>query len=73
MGHKIGDAVRMRPGSDLDEFLGAAAPLTGIVGDVWTDRTGNCVSVVYEPVQIYAYGLPASDFVPDVPLSDAPF
>ena len=73
MGHKIGDAVRMRPGSDLDEMLGDAAVLTGTVGDVWTDRRGERVNVLYEPVQVFAYGLPASDFVPDVPLDAAPF
>ena len=73
MGHRIGDSVRMRPGSAIDELLGEAAPLTGKVGDVWTDDRGERVSVVYEPVQIYAYGLPAADFMPDLALAEAPF
>ena len=73
MGHKIGDSVRMRPGSDVGDLLGEAADLTGRVGAAWTDDRGERVSVVYEPVQVYAYGLPASDFVPDRALAAAPF
>lgn len=73
MRHKIGDAVRMRPGSHIDALLAEAAPLTGKVGDTWTDARGERVSVVYEPVQIYAFGLAAEEFVPDTRLDAAPF
>lgn len=73
MGHKVGDSVRVKPGSTVGDMLGEAADLTGIVGDVWTDERGDRVSVVYEPVQVYAYGMAAEEFVPDARLDEAPF
>ena len=63
------DAAGVRP----RRISRTAAPLTGTAGDVWTDRRGERVSVIYEPVQVLAYGLPAEDFVPDAPLDAAPF
>ena len=73
MGIKIGQAVRLRPGSDIDDRLIEATSLTGIAGDVWTDERGERISVVFETVQIYVYDRPAADFVLDVALADAPF
>lgn len=43
--------------------IGEAADLIGIVGDTWTDDTGDRISFVYEPVQVYAWGVPAGDFM----------
>lgn len=73
MAYAIGDAVRLRDGSDRAELLGPAADATGIVGDAWTDSSGERISVVYEEVQLYAWGLPAAEFVRDRPLDAAPF
>lgn len=49
MGYWIGDSVRMRRRSAIDERLGEAAALIGTVGDVCTDDLGDRVSVVFEP------------------------
>lgn len=73
MCHRIGDLVRLRPGSAVEERLAEAAHLTGIIGDVWTDHRGEHVSVVYEDAQVYAFGWAAADFVPALALADAPF
>ena len=70
MAHRIGDLVRMRPGSELDGLLGKAAPLTGTVGETWTDERGDRISVVYEDAQLYAFGLSAAEFVPADDASD---
>ena len=73
MGHRIGDAVRLRAGSGIENGLAEAADRTRIVADVWTDHRGERVSVVYEDAQVYACRWAATDFVPAQARADAPF
>ena len=72
MGHKIGDAVRLRPGSDYQALLGEWSDLTATVAGV--DADGERVVLAYsEPFPCWTSGLPAAEFVPDLSLADAPF
>ncbi len=72
MGHKIGDAVRLRDGSDLRGLL---APFDEATGYVYTAQTdGEQIVVHYPwPIELYTSAIPASEFVPDRPLAAAPF
>ncbi len=72
MGHRIGDAVRLRPGSDLHDLLEPWAELTGRVAGVYDD--GAMVAVDYPPpFAAYTSSMPAAEFVADLSPADAPF
>ena len=72
MGHKIGDAVRLRPGSDYRELLGDWADLTATIGSV--DAEGERVALVFpEPFPCWTSALPAAEFLPDRAMAEAPF
>ena len=72
MGHKIGDAVRLRPGSELYELLEPWADLTGRVAGVYDD--GARIAVDYPaPFEGYTSAVPATEFLPDRPPAEAPF
>ena len=72
MGHNIGDAVRLRDGSDLRELL---APFDDAAGYVYTAQAdGEQIVVHYPwPIGLYTAGVAAAEFVPDKSLSAAPF
>ena len=72
MGHKIGDAVRLRDGSDLRELL---APFDEATGYVYTAQPdGEQIVVHYPwPIELYTSAIAASEFVPDRPLAAASF
>ena len=72
MGHKIGDAVRLRDGSDLRGFL---APFDDATGFVYTAREDGEEIVVHYPwpIEIYTSAIAGSEFVPDRPLTATPF
>ncbi|MGI3903914.1 MAG: hypothetical protein ACRYGP_28925 [Janthinobacterium lividum] len=72
MRFRTGDAVRLRPGSDLHELFEAWAELTGRVAGVYD--AGTMISVDYPPpFAAYTSSVPATDFVPDHGSADAPF
>ena len=72
MGHKIGDAVRLRPGSELFELLEPWADLTGRVAGVYDD--GERIAVEYPaPFEGYTSAVLATEYVPDQTPVEAPF
>ena len=72
MGHRTGDAVRLRPGSESAELLEPWADLTARVVAVCDD--GDRIAVAYpEPFPAYTGPLPSGDFTRDVGLTEAPF
>ena len=72
MGHKIGDAVRLRAGSELFEMLEPWADLTGRVAGVYDD--GARIAVDYPPpFAAYTSAVPATEYVPDRAPAEAPF
>ena len=72
MSFRTGDAVRLRPGSDLYELLDAWADLTGRVAGVYD--AGAMISVDYPPpFAAYTSSVPATEFLPDHSAADAPF
>ena len=71
MGHKVGDAVRLRPGSDWAELV-----------EPWDEAAGKVTHVYGEPERVIvlyaeegpvAFGIPAAEFEPDRTPADAPF
>ena len=72
MSFRTGDAVRLRPGSELHELLGAWADLTGRVAGVYDAGTMICVDYP-PPFAAYTSSVPATDFLPDQGVGDAPF
>ena len=73
MGHKIGDAVRLRDGSNLRDLLDPWDEATAEVTAVFEDPDGSRISLRYGVPGPVAFALPARDFVPDRPLATAPF
>ena len=72
MDFRTGDAVRLRPGSDLYELLEAWADLTGRVAGVYDG--GAMIAVDYPPpFAAYTSSVPAIDFVHEGSATDAPF
>ena len=72
MGHKIGDAVRLRPGSDLHELLEPWADLTGRVAGVYDD----CARIAVDypaPFEGYTFAVLATEYVPDLVSAEAPY
>lgn len=72
MGHRIGDAVRLKVGSELRDLLAPYDDATGYVFAASPD--GESIAVRYPaPVELYTGAVPASEFVTDRALDEAPF
>lgn len=69
---RTGDAVRLKPGSDLWSLLEPWAALTGRVAGVYAD--GAMIAVDYPPpFAAYTSAVPAADFERDPAPEDALF
>ena len=73
MGHKVGDAVRMRDGSDLRELLEPWDEATGEIIALHDDADGPRISIRFGDPGPVGLALPAQEFVPDRALTAAPF
>ncbi len=69
MGCRIGDVVWLRQDSRLVELRGRVGTNLGKVGDVWADKDGEHISVVYEDEQVLALDLAAAEFASERPTS----
>ena len=73
MGYKIGDTVRLRPGSQLCELLEPWDEATGQVVAVFDEMQPPRLNVRYGENGPLASTVPAAEFVRDRSLGDAPF
>jgi hypothetical protein len=58
----IGDLVWLRRDTSLVELRGRVGTNLGRVGDVWVDKDGEHISVVYEDEQVLAIDLTPLEF-----------
>lgn len=73
MGYRIGDAVRLRPGSDMHELLEPWGDATARVTGVDEGEDSPRVNVLYGEEGPMAFGILASEFETDPVGFDGPF